>query len=426
MISYRGLWANIASLGALQACNFALTLATLPYLARTLGVTGWGTVVFVQLVVSYLIWIANWGFYLGATKNISSERADKYGLTRIFMATWLAQWCLTVAALAFLLWGIFVLPMIETKKDLYLAAAGLLVGNVLMPLWFLNGLEKIRESAGIQIAVKLIALPFIFIFVKQEDDLATYLWINSISSLCVGTFVTIWLFRSRLVDFAVPERSHVLAAITNDVHFFFSSMMASLNSALVPTVLGIFGGPNQLGYFNLADRARSAAITILHPIIHALFPRMCYLYSKERVTAMSVMKYSAVGMIIFSLAISLTLWIFSEKVALVLGGSNFQEATVVLQWLALTPAITTASSFIIHQILIPAGLYRGALVGTLLSLLLTGVLAYPAVMAHGAYGGAAVVLATELFLALFLSSFVYRRRALVILGEVGKRPTVGS
>lgn len=415
MLTPHSLWKNIASLGVLQVFNFALTLATLPYLTRTLGVAGWGSIVFVQLVINYLSWGANWGFYLGATKKISAERANKEKQSRIFMATWIAQWYLTGGLLAVLLLGAMALPMLRQNGDLYFAASGILIGNVLMPLWYLNGLEKIRESALIQMAVKLFALPCIFIFVKEPADKVLYLWINSVSSIFVGLVVLLWISRSKFVDFVLPTAIEIRVAIVDDFHLFSSAMWANLNSLVIPTTLGIFGGAAELGYYNLADRARSAAITILNPITHALFPRMCYLFSNERERAIHLLKYSGGAMLLLSLMMCGFIMYFSTEIIAALGGGDFQSGSLALSLLAFSPVFTTISAFIIHQILVPMGAFKIYVRAMFYTLVVNLLLVYPAVTGYGSIGGAAVSLATEFFTVVLLVLYI---RAQKLLGSV--------
>lgn len=412
MASTQSLWKNIASLGALQVFNFALTLSTLPYLARTLGVTGWGGVVFVQMVLNYLSWVANWGFYLGATKRIAAERADKQALSHIFMATWVAQWWLTALLMLMLAIGIGTVPMLRDNQGLYFAGAGLLIGNALTPLWYLNGLEKIRESAIIQMAVKLLALPNIFIFVSDSSDAATYLAINSACSIIVGVLTMWWIYKSKAIDFDFPLIHDVRSAIVNEYRLFVSALWANLNATLIPAALGIWGGAAELGYYNLADRARSAAITILHPITHALFPRMCYLFSNEKARAMQLLKYSGASMLVLSCGMSGGLLLFSNEILAVLGGKEFQQGSVALKWLAFSPVCTTISAFIIHQILIPSNESRGYLRAMFCTLILSAILIIPAVSGYGAQGAAAASIGAELFTVLFLSFYVWSQKLL--------------
>ena len=408
---------NIASLGALQMFNFALTLATLPYLSRTLGVAGWGYVVFVQLIINYLVWIANWGFYLGATKRIAAARADRELLSRIFVVTWFAQWCLTCLVAVVLVISINVVPMLVDNKDLYLAGAGLLLGNALTPLWYLNGLEKIRESAAIQIAAKILTLPLIFALVEEKSDIVTYLAINSACAVSMGVFTMCWINRSGVIRWHVPRLREVITAISRGYRLFLSTLWGSLNSSLIPTFLGIVGGATELGYYSLADRARSAAITILHPITHALFPRMCYLFNHDRAQALNLLKLSSMAMLVLSSIMSAVLLLFSSDILRILGGNDFLGGASALMWLAFTPVFSTTTSFIIHQLLVPSGNAQGFNKAMFLTLLLNAILVVPTVSFMGAHGAAIATFSTELFAAIYLINYVRQQKLLEAYSE---------
>lgn len=404
------LWKNIASLGVVQIFNFALTLVLLPYLTRTLGISNWGSIVFVQIVINYLIWVTNWGFYLGATKNISSNRNDHQSISRIFISTWFAQWCLTIVIVIVLAIGVAIVPYLAEKKDLYIAASGLIIGNALMPLWFLNGLEKIKESAFIQIAIKIIALPMIIMFVKKTDDVLAYLWINSIASMVGGFLVVIWIYYSRFIKLVFPKLSEIKEVIISDSHFFGSALIANLNASIVPTMLGIYGGTSELGYYNLADRVRGAATSILNPITHALFPRMCYLFAKDKRTAMHFLKYSVIALSLMSLPISLVIYFYSDEIILLLGGHVFESASYTLKIMAFCSVFTVLSSFIVHQILIPIGASKGYAIAVIGVLILNVLFVYPVISAYGANGGAAMVLGIEVITMIILYAYVHFKK----------------
>lgn len=403
---------NIASLGALQAFNFLLTLATLTYLARALGATGWGRVVFVLMVINYLMWVANWGFYLGATKKIAAERSDKESVSKIFVTTWVAQWFLTTLLAGVLLICMNVLPMLADYKDLYFAASGLLLGNALTPLWYLNGLEKVRESAGIHIVAKILALPFIFTMVNEGSGAVIYLAINSACAVTVGVLTMWWIYRSNAIFWHIPSFSDILAIVAQEYRLFLSSLWANLNGSLIPTVLGIVGGPAELGYYNLADRARSAAITVLHPITQALFPRMCNLFRNDQAQALYLLKRSGAVILALSTMMSLFLILFPSDILKILGGNDFRTGESALRWLAFTPIFTTVSSFITHQILIPSGANREYSKIMFLTLLLNAILVVPGVSFLGAQGAAVVLFSTELFAAIYLIIYVWQHKLL--------------
>ncbi|OHD90694.1 oligosaccharide flippase family protein [Sulfuricurvum sp. RIFCSPLOWO2_12_FULL_43_24] len=395
---HKNLRKNIASLSALQMINFAVTLLILPYLARVLGVAGWGSIVFVQLVINYLLWVTNWGFYLGVTRRVSARRNNEKVLAGLLFNTLVAQWLLTLVVFFFMGAILFILDIPMSQKLMYIVASGLLIGNALTPIWYLNGLEKIREAAMIQLSAKLLAIPLIFIFVHEKTDSLTYLLINTLCSIAVGSFVMYQLYRQGHLNWKPLSFVKVLRVIKVDYRLFLGALWANLNGSLIPTILGIVGGPAALGYYNLAERAKSAAITVLQPISQALFPRMCYLFQHDHKSAHRLLKRSAMILLGLSGIVSIVLFVFAADVLRLLGGDEFIEGEHVLQWMAFTTFFTTASAFMTHQILIPAGRSNSYNYAMFMTLALNAILVMPIISAYGALGAAIVLFVTELFM----------------------------
>ena len=404
----RSLTINIASLGALQVSNFAVILITLPYLTRVLGVSAWGEIIFVQLVVNYSIWFVNWGFYHGATRRVAASRKDSINLNIIFSTVWSAQWLLTGLILTIILLAVYIFSSEITNPELYIIASGLLIGNLFMPLWFLNGMEFIKESAIIQLLIKVIALPFIFLLVNNSEDAIIYLWIETIASITVGIISLFWMRRTFDISFSFPALIQIRAVIKADFQLFLNTFWASLNTSLIPAALGIFGGDFALGLYNIADRAKGAAITILHPISHALFPRMCYLFSTDASETKKILNLSARVLFSLSFIMSMVLYIFAEEIIMVLGGAEFMGSVLVLEILAFSALLSTISGFIVNQILIPSNAYYGYTVTVFSSLVFSALMITPMVSNFGASGASITTLLTELLAVTILVFFVKR------------------
>lgn len=408
----RSLRSSILSLGALQGFNFALTLCILPYLTRVFGVEGWGKVVFVQMIINYLIWMTNWGFYWGGTKEISKNRNQVDVYQKTFWVIWGAQWLLTIIALVILVLGICFWPMNTQERNLYFAGAGLIIGGSLTPIWYFNGLEKIREAALLQMLVKLLALPFILLLVEQETDLALYLVINSVCTLLGGLLAIKWLYASGEITWHRPGFPEIKSVIYREFSWFRSSMVANLNSSLAPLLLGVLAGPAELGLYNLADRLRLAVVTALNPIIHAAFPRMSYLFSNHHGHAIALLKKIALGILALSVCACLPLLIFPIEILGLMGGKNFESAKTILLWLAWAPIFSIATSFFLYQILIPSDASKGYNQAMLATLILTALLVYPLEHYFGGIGAAVLVFTSELFAACYLGYYIYKNRLL--------------
>src|ERR1700689_4454173 len=62
---------NAASLYGVQIATYAVPLVTIPYLARVLGVSGWGLVAIAQGFGSYVALLGEYGFGLSATREVA-------------------------------------------------------------------------------------------------------------------------------------------------------------------------------------------------------------------------------------------------------------------------------------------------------------------------------------------------------------------
>ena len=401
---------NILTLGGLRIANFVVALATLPYLTRALGVTSWGEIVFAQTIVNYLVWVSNWGFYQNAVRKIAAGRNDIVLVRRVFMCTWVAQWGLTLVVSLLLLVAMYTVPVLASSRPLYWAGFGAIVANLLTPNWFLNGMEHIREVALIQILTKLLAIPAIFWLVHSPGDSFTYVAINSVCAIGVGAIALCWIRRRFQLRWFMPPVREVVFELREGVVLFASSIWANLYGNLTPTALGLIAGPTALGYYNLADRVRGAAITLLHPITHALFPRMCSLFAMNQTEARRLLIRSGLLIGCGSFGIALGVSVFADKALALLGGDGFRDAIPVLRWLAFSIFVTTLSEFCIYQILVPAGRFRvfhGAIATTLA---LAVIAVYPAMMHFGLEGAAIFTVCAETFLtATLLSILVWKR-----------------
>jgi len=403
---------NMASLTGLQVVSFGLTLAVLPFLTRTLGVSAFGEVVFAQLVINYAMWVVNWGFYLGATQRISANRSEKATIEKIFAATWLAQFALTGVVLIVYLACVLILPRFDGLQPIYLAGLTMILGNTLLPIWFLNGLEQIRLGAMLQIGNKLIALPVMVLLVRSPETSWIYFLAMGLAMIITGT-IALWIILVRLkINLKMPHKFEVWHALREDFSLFVSSIAANLNTTVVPAALGVFGSAEALGFYNLADRARGAAVMVLSPITHALFPRMCYLFSNDRAGALKLLLASGVALLAITTILAVLLFVFGAPILHLLGGSGFGPSVEVLKWLALATLFTMMSGFATHQIIIPSRHYAIYPKVTMLALAVSSALVLPAIHQFGAPGGAMLTLAVEVVITLILWKYIWRYRLL--------------
>src|SRR5271169_3236645 len=74
---------NVVALSGVPACTYSLPLLTLPYLARVLGPSGWGVVVFAQAIGDVIASVVEYGFDLSASRDTSRHRNDPKHLSAL-------------------------------------------------------------------------------------------------------------------------------------------------------------------------------------------------------------------------------------------------------------------------------------------------------------------------------------------------------
>lgn len=405
---------NIAALGVMQIANYLIPMTTLPYLTRVLGIESFGKMVFVQAVMAYLVLFVEFGFSWSATREIAANRGDHKLISAIFSTTWTAQWLLVCIACFFMTALVLAIPSFTSDAALYAAGMLLVLGSVLFPLWLLQGLEKLREVAVIQVMSRLVFLPFIFIFVNSPNDLLLLMLLLGMGPVLAGAVSLAWIRHHRFVEFQRPFFAQVVKVLHESRMLFLSKATISSYTTLIPLVLGVVAGPVALAFFSLADRIRSAAQSGLAPISQALFPRMSHLYKSDQPAAEKLLKRSALVIACIAGGLSLVLWFFAETIILLFGGAAFLPSIAILKLMALLPLILSLSNIFGVQIMLPNNLTRSFNFILIGASVISLILIWPLSKFYGATGAAQTILVTEAFVTLAMGIYLWKKNYLSI------------
>lgn len=349
----KSLKANIFALGSVQILNYLLPLITLPYITRVLGVDAWGTIAMVQIVLGYFTMVTNWGFSWSATQQIAAIRDDINKVSKLFIATWAAQWVLSFFCVLVLLVLVYFIPFFNNYALLYWIGIGSIISSVMFPVWFLTGMEMLRQVASIQIIVRILSVPLIFFLVKKPDDIYILMGINVSSSVIGGMLAVIWIKKNMGLLWASPAFNEIVLALAGGASVFMSTFWISLYTTLTPTILGIVSGPTSVAYFSLADKIRSLAQSVLSPISQSLFPRMSYLFENDKSQAINFLIKSSKIILLLSGSVSVFLWFSGEYIIMFMAGKKFLPAVEVMKWLAFLPFVISLSNIFGVQIMLP-------------------------------------------------------------------------
>lgn len=400
---------NIASLGLVQLSNYVIPLITLPYLTRALGSEAFGKIVFAQVLMTCSVLLVDYGFSWSATRKVAAHSADSAEVNRIFAATWAAQWMLVLLAAVLTAAVVLATDRLRPDAPLYAAAFTTVVATALFPIWFLQGLERLEVVAALQLITSSLALIPIFLLVRQPSDAMWVLIIQGCAGMLAGILSLWWMHRQSIVAWNRPHWQDIRAALHEGGALFGSRASISLYTTLAPLVLGWVAGPVALAYFNLADKLRSAAQSLLTPLSQALFPRMSHLVGHDGDAAYVLIKRSAFAVVVIAGISSVSLWVFSDWLVLFLGGSDFAPAAQVLRWLAPLPLVLGLSNVMGVQIMLPHGLNRAFNTILASAAVISLLLIRPMAQYHSALGVAQTVLLIELWVTASMTILLWRQ-----------------
>jgi len=273
----RTLLANFTSLSAYQLTNFIIPLLVYPYILRVIGVEKFGLVAWAQAIIAYLVIFNDYGFNLTVTREVSLIRNDLKAVSVTFTRTTAARFLLALWGFLFLLILVFAIPLFRHHALLLIWSYTIVVGQLLLPLWLFQGLERMQYLTWLNLAAKLSYALLIFLFIQSPED---YLMVNvwfGVGSFIAG-MISLGIILFKLgINVQFREIQHALDPIKNSTSIFISNLtgFVSTNSYLI--VLAFFVDAMALGYYSIAEKifiAMRAMAVILH---QAVYPKVCLL-----------------------------------------------------------------------------------------------------------------------------------------------------
>ena len=388
---------NFFSLAVLQGANYILPLITLPYLTRVLGVEYFGLLAFATATVGYFQIITDYGFNLTATKEISINRDDKAKNIEIFSSVMTIKIVLMILSFFMMTILIFTFKKFSQHWEVYFLSFGLIIGQVLFPVWFFQGHEKMKYMTYLNILAKSIFTIAVFIFVRKADDYWKVPLLTSIGFIVVGILSLIIIKKKFKVNFEFQSIDKIKYYLKDGWHIFISGIFTSFYTVSVTFILGIFSNNQIVGYYSLSARVVGVVSGIFSPLNGAIFPFISNLVKTSKEQAKSVINkiltYSTGIMIFFSTLI----FIFAKTIVYILASPEYEKSINVLRILAFLPVILNAAIIITTNYLINFGFQSKLAKIYFFTALLSLLLSFTLVPLFFEIGSAITVLLVEFF-----------------------------
>ena len=403
----RSLSQNVLALYGVQAGRKLIPLISIPYLARVLGPSGWGTVAFIAAMAELLVICIEFGFNISATREVARNRDHPKACGRVMAGVLGAQACLALLGIILALCASRFLPLIAHRPELLAAGLVYAVAQGLAPLWFFQGLEQMRLAAGLELSGKAVALVGLFVFVHRPTDDWKVLALTAVAPALSTAVGLVLAYRTIPVE--LPSVALIRRTLAMGAPMFIFRSAESLYGVGNVFLLGLFSTPEIVGYFAAAEKIAKAAFGLLNPIREAIFPRLSNLAVRGGEEAAGPLaRLGAMLMIAGGAGLGVGLFIFAPLATRLLLGGEFAPAVDALRILSVLPFFLSITYSVGFQWLLPFGKDRVInqiiLAAGLLNVTLSFLFARP--FQH--IGMAWAVVASEAFVAVSMVTVVTR------------------
>lgn len=319
----RTLVANFGYLSLLQVAGYVFPLITMPYLARVIGVDGFGKIAFAAAIMVWIQTIADWGFYYTATRDVARNRDNKEVVSDIFSRVLWARCLLMMLSFLVLLVLVLCIPKFRENSTVIFVTFLMIPGHIMFPDWFFRAIERMKYTTLLNLLSKLLFTILVFVFVRDRDDYILQPLFVSLGFVLSGIIAMYYiLIRWKVKLTSVPFKS-VIRTIKSSTDVFINNIVANLYNSFSMLLVGFFYGSAANGILDAGRRFPNVGVQFLDVLSRTFFPFLSRKINKH--------SFYAKVSISFAAFFSICLFIFAPLLIRIFFTEEFTEAVTVMR-----------------------------------------------------------------------------------------------
>lgn len=348
------LFQNFSFLTALQVFNLGLPLMTYPYLIRVLGVQRYGLIIFARALIQFFIIAVDFGFSVPSARSVSINRDDPDKLSEIVSAVLSLKLMLFLFCTLVLVGLVVTIPSLRQEATLYLLTMAVGLEEILYPIWFFQGQEKMRFITYVEITSKLTFAGLIFLAIHSPADYLWYPALQAIGIMVGGSFSCYLLFFRFKVRFKPVPVALLRHYLKESSTFFISKVAITIQERTNTLLVGTFLGATEVAYYDLANKVVSIAKIPFYMLNETIYPHVAR--NRDMGFVKKAMVLSFGGALLLYAAISG----LAKPIIMVLAGKELLAARPLFPLLALILPIIGISYLLGNNMLVVMGHGRKA------------------------------------------------------------------
>jgi PST family polysaccharide transporter len=328
---------NFLFLAIIQSSNVLISIITMPLLISSIGVDQFGLVNLSLSVIILLNIMVGFGYNLSAPREVAVNQQDKRALSHLVSNVFSGKILLAFLATVFVLVSVCGLNLFKEYQVIVVYSILLLFSEATMPLWFFQGMEKMKLVSIANIFSKLLFLMGIVLFIHNPEQSKWVNFIMGFFGLGINILLLFYIHTFLEIKFYRPQFTAIWTSLKQNLLFFFSNLAShiSINGGLI--ILSFFSVAETLGMYSLAERIVMVLRLFPSLVIQAIFPNASKLYKKDEEAFYTFLKNVYFRVLIFGAVIATCTHFTAPWIIKVLSRAELEESVLYLQVLAAVP-----------------------------------------------------------------------------------------
>lgn len=317
-----------------------LPFMILPFVSRILTKSNWGEVVALQSLAAVASIIIEYGFNMSATREVSTSQGDSIKNSKTAQEVFSARILLSFLCLVlFCVYGRF-----SQHGNLLWLAYISAVAQGFSPIWYFQGVEKLRQFAVLDSSMKVISNILIFIFIRGENDGWKILILQGLF-IGLGQIINHLLMYKEIV-FLRPSLLSAKLGIIHGFSLFIFRFSVTLYTSSNAFLLQFFVPSKLVADYGNAEKLVNLTRFFVPPAAQLVYPRVSIMLAKDKNAAKRFLSKIIISFFLFSCVISVVFLFFSSLIIPLWLGQKYISAIPIFKVLCLASPIIAISNFI--------------------------------------------------------------------------------
>lgn len=314
---------NFGYMLALKVSGYIFPLITIPYLARVIGVEGFGKIAFAAAVIIWFRTVSDWGFNYTGTRDVAKCRDDIEKVSEVFSSILWARIALASASFVVLIVLINTIPFFYEHRAVLLATFLLVPAQIIFPEWFFQAMEKMRFITYFSLVARTLFTISIFVFINSKDDYVLHPLLFSAGNILCGIVAMYFIIAKWNVKIQMPNVKLSLETIKSSNDVFINNIMPNLYNSFSSVLLGVVGGSMSNGILDAGRKFVDVSVQFVDVISKVFYPSLSRDISNHKI-------YCIINLAV-SLLFAISLFLFSPQIIRLFFTEEFLGAVIVLR-----------------------------------------------------------------------------------------------